>query len=413
MPEQVLIAGGGIAGLTLGLVLHARGIPFQIYEAVQELAPLGVGINLQPTAVRELTDLGLAGMLDEIGVPTQDYGFYTRTGQEIWTEPRGVAAGYHWPQYSVHRGRLQMALYDALRGRAGDSAIQTGQRAAGFEPLSDGVSLILETDTGPQRVGGTVLVAADGIHSALRAQIYPDEGAPIWGGAVLWRGTTRTRPFLSGASMVLAGNDSQRMVCYPITPVDPATGLAEINWIAERKFDPAAGWNKEDWNRQARLDDVLPGFENWQFDWLDMPGLIRGAERIYEYPMVDRDPLERWTEGPVTLIGDAAHPTYPVGSNGASQAIVDAATLGAALVAKGITPAALETYEAQIRPVANRAVLANRGQGPDAIMQMAEDRCGGDFSRLDELFPMEERRAHAEGYKQLIGLSVDAVNTSG
>lgn len=406
----VLIAGAGIAGLSLGLTLHQIGVPFRIYEAVQQVRPLGVGINLQPTAARELMDLGLGGMLDQLGLQTRDYGFYTKTGREIWTEPRGLLAGYRWPQYSVHRGLLQVALYQALVERAGAEVVVTNQRVMGFRNTAKGVALQVEGPDGAVEVTGVLAVAADGIHSAVRAQMQPGEGAPIWGGAILWRGTTQAMPFLSGASMVLAGHDTQRFVAYPISKPDPETGLATINWIAERRVDPSAGWRREDWNRTADAADFLPRFEGWKFGWLDVPALIRGAEKIYEYPMVDRDPIDRWTDGRVTLIGDAAHPTYPVGSNGASQAILDARTLGAKLLEHGLSAQALTAYEHAVRPVVNKVVLANRGSGPDAIMQVVEDRCGGVFERIEDVISRRELADHAEKYKKLAGLNIEALN---
>ncbi|NNE53831.1 MAG: flavin-dependent oxidoreductase [Sulfitobacter sp.] len=403
----ILIAGAGIAGLSLGLTLHQIGVPFRIYESVRELRPLGVGINLQPNAVREIIELGLGDMLDQVGLRTQDYGFYSKTGREIWTEPRGLAAGYKWPQYSVHRGKLQMALAEALMRRAGPQCIVTEAAAAGYRNEGDEAVLLLHDG---REVRGKAVIGADGIHSALRAQMYPDEGAPIWGGAILWRGTTLARPFLSGASMVLAGHDTQRLVCYPITPPDPDTGLATINWIAERTFDPGAGWRKEDWNRAADKSEFLPWFEDWTFDWLDVPALIRGAEQVFEYPMVDRDPVESWTEGRVTLIGDAAHPTYPVGSNGASQAIVDGRVLGAQITAHGVGPEALRAYEAQVRPQTTKVAIANRGAGPIAVLQTVEDRSGGVFDRIEDVMSHKELADHAAGYKRIAGFDIEALN---
>lgn len=403
----VLIAGAGIAGLTLGLTLHQIGVPFRIYEAADELRPLGVGINLQPNAVRELLDLGLGAALERTGVRTREYGFFTKTGLEIWTEPRGTWAGYRWPQYSVHRGALQMELLAALRARAGAEAVVTGARVAGFETGAAGAALRLADG---RRAEGALAVAADGIHSAIRRQMYPGEGPPIWKGAILWRGVTQARPFRTGASMILAGHDTQRFVAYPISAPDPETGLAAINWIAERTVDPSAGWRREDWNRAADVAEVLPFFEAWNFGWLDAPGLIRGAARVWEYPMVDRDPIPRWTEGRVTLMGDAAHPTYPVGSNGASQAIVDARVIGARLAEHGVTPAALLAYEAEVRPATEKIILANRGSGPDAVMQMVEDRCGGVFERIEDVIPRETLAAHAARYKALAGFSIEALN---
>lgn len=406
----VLIAGAGIAGLTLGLTLHQIGVPFRIFESVRALRPMGVGINLQPNAVRELLDLGLGPALDRIGVRTRQYGFYSRSGRPIWEEPRGLAAGYRWPQYSIHRGHLQMLLARTLVDRAGAGCLVTGSRATGFDTAADGAVLHLMTADGPARAEGRLIVAADGIHSALRAQSFPDEGPPVWKGAILWRGTTQAPEFFGGAAMALAGHDNQRIVAYPISAPDPATGLVTMNWIAELRRDPGAGWNREDWNRRADPADFAPAFADWRFGWLDVPALIAGAEAIFEYPMVDRDPLPRWTFGCCTLMGDAAHPTYPVGSNGASQAIVDAREIGAAILRHGQTAAALEDYERRVRPRTTAVGLANRGKGPDAVMQMVEDRCGGVFDDIESVIPRAELAAHAEHYKRLAGFSIEGLN---
>lgn len=406
----VLIAGAGIAGLSLGLTLHQIGVPFRIFESVSVLRPLGVGINLQPNAVRELFELWLEADLERTGVRTRDYGFYTRTGLEIWTEPRGTWAGYRWPQYSIHRGRLQGLLLQRMVERAGPAAVATGVRAVGFRNRPDAVTLTIETEAGREEVEGSLLVGADGIHSAIRAWMHPEEGPPIWSGRVMWRGVTRARPFLSGASMILAGHDTQRFVAYPISGPDADDGLADINWIAELAVDPKSTWAKEDWNRAATLEDFLPAFEDWRFGWLDVPELVMGAGEVLEYPMVDRDPVDRWTEGRVTLMGDAAHPTYPVGSNGASQAIVDARVIGQKLIEFGVAPQALAAYEAEVRPKANKVVLANRDSGPDAIMQLVEDRSGGVFERIEDVVPRAELEAHAARYKRLAGFSVEELN---
>lgn len=404
---SILIAGGGIAGLTLGLTLHQIGVPFRIFEAARELKPMGVGINLQPNAVRELFDLGLEAELDAIGVKTRQLGFYSKLGKTIWEEPRGTGAGYAWPQYSVHRGALQMMLYRALAERAGAGCIETGARAAGFENTGGGAALLLADG---RRIEGALVVAADGIHSALRAQMVPDEGAPIWNGRILWRATTRAPAFKGGAAMAMIGHDDLRLVAYPISQPD-AGGLVTMNWIAEKRFDPSAPWRREDWNRPADINEFLPDFAGWQFDWIDVPGLIRGAEVVYEYPMVDRDPLARWTDGNVTLMGDAAHPTYPVGSNGASQAIVDARVIGARLLDHGISASALQAFEAEVRPVTTAVGMANRaGGGPDGVLQRVEDLCGGDFRDISEVIPQAELAAHAAKYKSIAGFSIEELN---
>ena len=396
----VLIAGAGIGGLTLGLTLHQIGIPFRIFESAKKIKPMGVGINIQPNAVRELFDLGLADALDTVGIRTRQYGFYTKHGLPIWEEPRGLDAGYAWPQYSVHRGKLQMMLYQALMDRAGD-VVETGAAVTGF----DGADLLVRDS----RIKGQVVVAADGIHSAIRAQMNPDEGPPIWDGAILWRAMSRAKPFHGEAAMALIGHDTQRIVAYPISDAG-ADGLVDMNWIAELRVDPAGGWRKEDWNRAADKADFAPLFDSWVYDWLDVPRLIAGADQVFEYPMVDRDPLDQWTHGPVTLLGDAAHPTYPVGSNGATQAIVDARVLGAAFLEHGLNETALQAYEAQMRPLTTNVINANRGAGPDAILQQVEDLCGGQFDVIDEVIPQADLKAHADRYKALAGTSIEDLN---
>ncbi len=408
----ILIAGGGIAGLALGLTCHQIGAPFRIFESVDEVKPLGVGINLQPSAVRELFDLGLEPHLGDIGVRTRDYGMYTKTGLEIWTEPRGTWAGYKWPQYSVHRGMLHMMLYEQLLRRAGPDCFETGWSATGFETADARAVLHLENRAGETRTEtGALLLGADGIHSAIRARMAPDEGPPAWGGFILWRGTTRMKPFLTGASMVMVGYDAQRFVSYPISETDPGTGEALVNWIASIKFNMDDSWRKEDWNRLAHMDDFLPRYEEWVFDWLDVPAMVRASDRIYEYPMVDRDPLDRWTHGRVSLIGDAAHAAYPVGSNGAGQAIVDARKLGAAFLAHGLTEQALRVYEDEMRPATEKVIHANRGgDGPDAILDVIEELCGGVFDDIHDVMPHEDLKNHADKYKKLAGFSIDELN---
>ncbi|EBA14601.1 hypothetical protein RSK20926_07618 [Roseobacter sp. SK209-2-6] len=405
----VIIAGGGIAGLSLGLTLHQIGVAFHIYEAAPELRPLGVGINLQPNAVRELFDLGLQDDLDAIGIRTRQLGFYSKTGGTIWEEPRGQAAGYSWPQYSIHRGELQMLLLRTLKERAGEDCITTGIEAVGFTTREEGASLHFRNG---QSHDGEIIVAADGIHSAIRQQMYPNEGAPIWNQRILWRATSRARAWKGQAAMVMIGHDALRFVAYPITQPD-AQGQSVINWIAEKHVDPQSTWNKEDWNRAADIGDFIGDFEGWQFDWADVPALIRKADRVFEYPMVDRDPLPRWTHGRVTLMGDAAHPTYPVGSNGASQAILDARSLGASFLRHGLSETTLSAYEEKMRPAATQIGKANRaGQGPDAVLQRVEDLCGGRFKKIEEIIPRAELEAHANRYKSVAGFGIDALNAA-
>ena len=337
----ILVAGAGIAGLTFALTCRQIGVPVKVFEQVDEIRPLGVGINLQPHAIRELMELGLQSWFDAIGIRTREVAYFSKHGRPIWSETRGIEAGYNWPQLSVHRGKLQLMLLQTVRDQLGADSVQTGWKATGYSQDKSGVTLHLENRKGETRSErGSMLVAADGIHSAIRAQMNPDQGPPVWGGAVLWRATSRARPFLTGATMAMVGHEWQKFVTYPISATDPETGLADINWVAEIKKAPDASWNREDWNRPGKIADFLPAFESWNFDWLDIPALIRSATQIYEYPMVDRDPLDNWRDGRVTLMGDAAHPMYPIGSNGASQAILDARILGKCLVDHQVSEAA-------------------------------------------------------------------------
>lgn len=407
----ILIAGAGIAGLTFALTCHQIGVTVKLFEQVDEIRPLGVGINLQPHAIRELVELGLGSELEALGVRTREVAYYSKHGRLIWSEARGIEAGYNWPQLSVHRGRLQLMLLQAVRDRLGPDVIETGWKARGFSQDPDSVSLHLESRDGQTRTErGELLIAADGIHSAIRAQMNPGEGPPVWGGAVLWRATSQARPFLTGASMAMAGHEWQKFVTYPISEPDPDTGMAEINWVAELKKKPDASWNREDWNRPGKLEDFLPAFESWTFDWLDVPDLIRCAETIYEYPMVDRDPLDAWSQGRVTLTGDAAHPMYPIGSNGASQAILDARILGRSIIRNGVSDTALIAYEDERRPATSRIVVANRGNGPDQIMQVVEEKCQGMFDVVTDVMSRQELEDHAARYKTLAGFDLETLN---
>ena len=409
----VLIIGAGIAGLTAALSLHQIGVEVRVFESVDTIEPLGVGINTLPHAVRELTELGLADQLATTAIPTAELAYYSKHGQLIWSEPRGLAAGYHWPQFSIHRGELQMILLDAVRQRLGADSIVTGHHLARWETTAQGVRACFVDRRNGQPVGeadGALLIGADGIHSAVRGILYPDEGPPLWNGAILWRGVTMGKPYLTGRSMIMAGHEFQKFVCYPISRAAMDRGDAVINWIAERKFKPDHQWRREDWNRRGDTRDFLPQFESWRFDWLDVPELIRAADRCYEYPMVDRNPLDRWTFGPVTLLGDAAHPMYPIGSNGASQAILDARVLAREIAARGATHAALLAYEAERRPATAGIVLANRRNGPEQVMQAVEERAPDGFKRIEDVLSATELQEAAAGYKRIAGFDKDALN---
>ena len=411
----ILISGAGIGGLTLGLSLHQLGIPFRIYEAVREMRPLGVGINCQPHAVRELYDLGLADDLEKIGLRTREVGYYSAQGGEIWREPRGMGAGYKWPQYSLHRGQLQMLLLNCLIARAGADCVVMGAAVTGWRDVDGGVEISLQDrETGADLgvASGAALVGADGINSAVRARLYPDEGAAHWGGVMMWRGVTRGPTFLSGATMAMAGTRACKFVCYPIR--DHGDGTCDINWIADRLLPADYDWKRQDWNREGARADFADMFADWRFDWLDVPEVIAKAESIWEYPMVDRNPLPRWTHGAVTLLGDAAHAMYPIGSNGASQAILDGRVLAGALRDAGDDViAGLQAYEDTRREVVNAIVLANRGDGPDKVLDIVAEQAPEGFDHIHDVLSPDALEDIAAGYKKLAGMDVAALNARG
>lgn len=409
----VLIAGGGIAGLTTALTCHQLGVPAVIFESTRQLRPLGVGINLQPNAVRELFDLGLADELADTGIETREWALVARNGRDVYSEPRGLLAGYRWPQYSVHRGELQMLLYRKVLERMGPGAVRTGCRVIGYESRRDHVVAQVEhRDGGRSSESGALLLGADGIHSSVRAQMHPRQGPLHWGGRVMWRGTSPGEPIRSGASFTLVGTLDHRFVHYPISEIDPVTGLQTQNWLAELTFESSGGWTGSDWNRRVPIEDFIGSFEDWVFDWLDFPALVRRADAVFEFPMVDRDPVDHWVDGRVALIGDAAHVMYPTGSNGGSQAIVDARILGAELLEHGVTAEALHAFEDRLLDDLSALVLRNRGDGPIGILGLVEERCGGEFDDIGEVLRPEEVEAYMSAYKEAAGFAVDSLNAA-
>ncbi|MFT4028197.1 MAG: flavin-dependent oxidoreductase [Novosphingobium sp.] len=403
---KITIAGAGIAGCVAGMLLAGQGHEVAVYEAVPRLGPLGVGINLLPHAVSVLDRLGLAGKLESRGIATRELVYYNRHGQRIWGEPRGRHAGYPVPQVSIHRGTLQMTLFDELTARIGAGNIHLGHKLVSAGDGSPALATFERLDGTAIEVGSDLLIAADGIHSALRRQRYPDEGLPRYGGRILWRAITRARPFLTGATMIMAGCQDVKFVAYPLD-LPGADSLQTINWIAELTHPQMP--DRENWNKEGDKADFAAPFAGWDFGWLDVPGLIAGAERVFEFPLVDRDPLAQWGFGATTLLGDAAHPMYPIGSNGASQAILDADALSRALAEHGEVLAALAAYEAERLPATAKIVLANRGNGPEQCMQIAEERAPGGFERIEEVFAAGELEGIAAKYKAVAGFSKEAV----
>lgn len=402
--EHVAILGAGIGGLTLALSLHQAGIPCKVYEAVQELKPLGVGVNLLPHAVRELSELGLLSALDAVSVRTKEAVFFTEHGQLVFNEPAGAAAGYDWPQFSIHRGDLQTVLLAAVQERLGQDSVVCDHRCVDVAQDANGVTVSFVDAAGRPRenIQAALAIACDGIHSVVRKKFYPNEGPPRYSGVNMWRGVTRWQPILSGASMIRAGWLSiGKMVIYPIRNAIDEQGRQLVNWVAELESEQPA---QRDWSRAGRLEDFLPVFENWKFDWLDVPALIRAADSILEYPMVDQDPLPRWTHGRITLLGDAAHPMVPRGSNGAGQAIIDARCLAGWLKREGVSPQALESYDNERVPATTNVVLTNRKTPPDAILREVYERSGGKrFDNLEEIVSRSELQSISDRYKRVAG----------
>ena len=406
---NVLIVGAGIGGLSLALMLKQRGIQCEVFESARKLRPLGVGINLLPHAAVELNELGMLPLLAEEGVETSALHYYNMHGQKIWQEPRGLAAGYPVPQFSIHRGKLQMKLAEVALERIGAQHIHTGMTFESLEQDESGVTAhFIERSTGERRSHrADVLIGADGIHSAVRRHFHGTADGLRYSGRMLWRAVTEAEPYLDGRTMFMAGHQDQKFVCYPISEPLRKQGRSLINWIAELRV-PQAELPTTDWNREVPAETFARHFDTWRWDWIDIPAIIKGAEAIYEFPLVDKDPLPRWTFERATLMGDAAHPMYPIGSNGAAQAILDARCLAdrlqeAAGHKAGSIELALLEYEAERLPATAGIVLRNRLNGPEQVMQIAHERAPEGYSHIHDVIPEEELNAISIRYKRIAG----------
>jgi 2-polyprenyl-6-methoxyphenol hydroxylase-like FAD-dependent oxidoreductase len=411
---RIAIVGGGIGGMALALSLHDAGISgVDVYESARSIRELGVGINVLPHATRELAELDLLDRLEAEGIPTAELAFYTRHCQRVWSEPRGLAAGYRWPQLSIHGGALLGVLHRAVLERLGPERVHPGHHLSRFGQHADRVWAEFvgrATGAARARIEADVLVGCDGIHSVVRRALVPGEGPPRWNGITMWRGVTEGAPFLSGRTMIVAGQLARVIVVYPVSRRQEAEGTALINWVAGVKNAPEQPLPMQDWERTACRSDVLEAFASFVFDFLDVPALIRRAPVVYQYPMVDRDPLPTWNFGRVTLLGDAAHPMHPVGSNGATQAIIDARMLARELSLQPSIEPAIAAYDAKRRPQMAALVAANRQGGPEQCLELVEQRAPHGFVDLEAVIARKELEAIASNYKRTAGFDPETLN---
>lgn len=411
---KAIIIGGGVGGLTTALMCQARGIDCEVYEQSETIRELGVGINTLPHAIKELKDLGLLERLDAVAIRTYELFYANRFGQTVWHELRGTDAGFEVPQFSIHRGRLQGVLYQAARARLGEGKIHVGHRLGHFMQDESGVSAYFFDRQGRhiRTARGDVLIGADGIHSFVRAKLFPQESPAIWNGTILWRGAVDWPQFMTGRSMIIAGGMEAKFVLYPIAE-GSAPDRRLTNWAVMAKV--AAGGTtprKEDWSRAGRWDDLRPYVQKFNLPFLDVSHLIEASGEFWEYPLCDREPLPRWSHGRVTLLGDAAHPMYPVGSNGASQAILDARCLADMLARSEHPRQALAAYEKQRLPMTADIVASNRRGGPEGVIDAVEQLAPQGFGDVDSVLSYEQREAIVRGYAAKAGFAARVVARS-
>jgi 2-polyprenyl-6-methoxyphenol hydroxylase-like FAD-dependent oxidoreductase len=409
---KVIIAGAGIGGLSAALSLNKIGVDVKIYESVSEIRPLGVGINVLPHASRELIALGLQSELDKFAIRTRSMQYFTRRGKLVLSVPCGEYAGYNWPQYSLHRGEFQMMLLNVFKQRAGEDSVLTGHQLADFEQDEGSVTAhFIKPETGEKSLSKTadVLIGADGLHSAARKKLYPNEGQPVFSSMVCMRGSVESGPYLDGESMIICGDKRLRLVSYPISKQAREQGRSHINWIAAIPFQTDSPL-EEDWNKLADAGELIKLYQDWQFDWLNVPQLISKTKKVFEFPVYDRNPLKQWTFDRVSLIGDAAHPLIPVSSSGAVHAIIDGRALAYALGTNSDVTKGLKAYEDDRLKKANQVVLASRQNGPDEVLEIVKEECPEDAE--DIFLHVDKARLEKiiNDFKERSGFGIDALN---
>lgn len=409
---KVIIAGAGIGGLSAALSLERIGVDVTVFESVGQIQPLGVGINILPHASRELIALGLQDELDSFAIRTRSMQYFTRKGKLAISVPCGEYAGYKWPQYSLHRGEFQMMLLNVFKQRAGENKVICGHQLAGFQQDENGVSVSFIDAKSKQNIRmeqGDVLIGADGLHSVTRKQLYANEGSPVYAGMVLFRGAVKSAPYLDGESMIICGDKRLRLVSYPISKTMQEQGASLTNWIAVVPFQTDQR-QEENWDKLAEADGLRELYQDWNFDWLNVPDLMARTEKIFEFPVYDRDPLEQWTFGRVTLLGDAAHPLIPVSSSGAVHAIIDGRALAYALAKHDDPLTALAAYEQDRLKKANQVVIASRQNGPDEVLEIVNNECPEDADDIYQYVDKQRLQAVIDDFKDRSGFNIDTLN---
>ena len=414
MGTKVIIAGGGIGGLTAALSLQRAGIDVTVHESSAEIFPLGVGINILPHASRELIELGLEAELDKFAIRTTAMEYYTSHGHLVISQPCGLHAGYNWPQWSLHRGDLHMMLLESFKRRAGKNKVITDSRLVDFDNRNDGVTAYFSHKKSSKQssMECDVLVGADGLHSATRRKLFPDEGKPIYCGMVLYRAAVKAKQYLDGKTMIIVGDKRLRLVAYPISSesLRKGDGSSLINWIGALPIEEHEA-PSEDWNNLSTQEMLRPRYSAWKFDWLDVPRLLNASKDIFEFPVYDRDPLDRWTFGRVTLLGDAAHPLIPVSSSGAVQAIIDGRALAYALAQHGDPTEGLKAYESDRLQTANATVMASRANGPDEVLEIVKERCPEGTRNIYDYVSIEELQSVIDSFKEMTGFGIETLNS--